>query len=424
MDVFLANAAALEESDEEDWAVCMDGEGRIDGSVGACDTSVAVWDQLLRLRDGTPALAALRAECQLAAWPLASGSFWMPADAEPTCPLERLAQSIFRLHTSGRPFDRARSGAEWWANVTRSETVRRTQGSYGDIAVHLDKDEDAYSRYNLLVHPALSTVTYLSDAGAPTLVLPGARLDMYGEYPAEELPSAVLVPPAAGRHLCFDGRLLHGAPACLCEGAAEYERVTFCVNVWIHHAPGRLRRFGQGAPPTTGASPPPPLGLEPEPEPLRQHRLRLSEARRECAVARRQLWAGRAGGSAGVVHSGSGGAGAGVAGGADVEGRRAARGGGGEDEPALEFVLEQTATPHVLRLPHPPRLAAHLASSQRPVDVHFTAGCHIRPAAEVAAAAAAAPAPAPAPTHDEAPLNAARPASAASMVRPKRRKLK
>ena len=84
--------------------------------------------------------------------------------------------------------------------------MRRAQGSYGDIAVHLDKDEDAYSRYNLLVHPALSTVTYLSDAGAPTLVLPGARLDMYGAYPSDELRSAVLVPPAAGRHLCFDGR--------------------------------------------------------------------------------------------------------------------------------------------------------------------------------------------------------------------------
>ena len=151
MDFLLSSDAPEEEdSDEEDWAVCMDGEGRIDGSVGACDTSVAVWDQLLRLRDGTPALAALRAECQLAAWPLASGSFWMPADAEPTCPLERLAQSIFRLHTSGRPFDRARSGAEWWANVTRSETVRRAHDSYGDIAVHLDKDEDTYSRYNLL----------------------------------------------------------------------------------------------------------------------------------------------------------------------------------------------------------------------------------------------------------------------------------
>ena len=56
------------------------------------------------------------------------------------------------------------------------------------------------------MHPALSTVTYLSDAGAPTLVLPGARLDMYGAYPSDELRSAVLVPPAAGRHLCFDGR--------------------------------------------------------------------------------------------------------------------------------------------------------------------------------------------------------------------------
>ena len=165
MDLILANAAALEESDDEDWAVCVDGEGRIDGSVGACDTSVAVWDQLLRLRSGTPALADLRAGCMLAAWPLASGSFWMPADAEPTCPLEHLALSIFRLHTSGRPFDRSRSGAEWWANVTRSETVRRAQGSYGDIAVHLDKDDDAYSRYNLLVHPALSTVTYLTAVG-------------------------------------------------------------------------------------------------------------------------------------------------------------------------------------------------------------------------------------------------------------------
>ena len=44
------------------------------------------------------------------------------------------------------------------------------------------------------------------DGGAPTLVLPGARLDMYGAYPSDELRSAVLVPPAAGRHLCFDGR--------------------------------------------------------------------------------------------------------------------------------------------------------------------------------------------------------------------------
>ena len=69
-----------------------------------------------------------------------------------------------------------------------------------------DKDERTRAESGEYVHPALSTVTYLSDAGAPTLVLPGARLDMYGAYPSDELRSAVLVPPAAGRHLCFDGR--------------------------------------------------------------------------------------------------------------------------------------------------------------------------------------------------------------------------
>ena len=240
----------------------------------------------------------------------------------------------------------------------------------------------------------------------------------------------------------WHGRLLHGAPARLCTGAAEYERVTFCVNIWIHHTPGRLRRFGHGAPPTAGASPPPPpqppqQQQQPDSEPesesesVRRYRLRLSEARRESAVARRQLRAGSAGGSAGEGHrggtvgaghrgGGGGGGGAGAAGGAGVEARRAARGGGCVEEPALEFVLEQTATPHVLRMPHPPRLAAHLASSQQPVDVHFTAGCHIRPAAAVEAAAAAA---APTPPHDEPPNAAHSAQPAASMLRPKRRKL-
>ena len=99
---------------------------------------MAVWDEMLRLSGGVPALEALRTECQLAAWPLASGSFWFPADAEPACELERLAASIFRLHTAGRAFDRAKSGAEWWANVSRSETVRlehaeiTTAGSQAD----------------------------------------------------------------------------------------------------------------------------------------------------------------------------------------------------------------------------------------------------------------------------------------------------
>jgi hypothetical protein len=62
---------------------------------------------------------------------------------------------------------------------------------------------------------------------------------------------ALAVPPRIGRHLCFDGRWLHGAPASMRPTTADgletsYERVTFCVNVWINHKPRQLRRFEAG----------------------------------------------------------------------------------------------------------------------------------------------------------------------------------
>tara|TARA_B110001452_G_scaffold247534_1_gene233647 strand:- start:56 stop:613 length:558 start_codon:yes stop_codon:yes gene_type:complete len=152
------------DDDDEPPDVILDGEGRVYGSGAACDCSTAVFDDLLRVRG--PTLRALTAECQLAAWPLASGSFWLGADEKPRCALERLAAAIFKLHTAGRPFDRASSGAEWWANVSRSETIGRGAASaYGDIGMHFDKDEDAYARCGLLLHPLLSTITYLCDGG-------------------------------------------------------------------------------------------------------------------------------------------------------------------------------------------------------------------------------------------------------------------
>jgi hypothetical protein len=38
-------------------------------------------------------------------------------------------------------------------------------------ATRWDKDEDLVDDYGVNVHPAISTVTYLTDCGAPTLVL-------------------------------------------------------------------------------------------------------------------------------------------------------------------------------------------------------------------------------------------------------------
>eukprot|EP00966_Prymnesium_polylepis_P243650 5634447-Prymnesium_polylepis.1 len=101
----------------------------------------------------------------------------------------------------------------------------------------------------LIIHPAASTITYLSSVGAPTVVLPSATISAAGEYRTGRLPTAHLVPPAIGRHVRFDGRLLHGAPASILPGPANgaaaepYERVTFCVNIWVGHKPSRCRVF-------------------------------------------------------------------------------------------------------------------------------------------------------------------------------------
>lgn len=108
-----------------------------------------------------------------------------------------------------------------------------------------DSSAAAPQALGIFVHPRLSTVTYLSDEGAPTVVFPRAFVSAEGAYTATPLPSAMLVPPRVGRHCCFDGRLLHGAPARLCASASPYERITFLVNIWIGHVcyPQTRRRF-------------------------------------------------------------------------------------------------------------------------------------------------------------------------------------
>ena len=225
--------------DDDDFAVALDADGRVAGSSGVCDPQFACWDSLLRCHD----LAALRVDCELASWPLAASSFWLPCDAAPQNALESLAAAIFRLHTRGRDFDRAASGAEWWANVSRSEAMARADG-YGKVYMHFDKDERAYSECGLFVHPLASTVTYLTSEGAPTLVV-DARLSPEGKY-VEAVGDAHIVPPRVGRHVRFDGRLLHGAPLELLEARgdeAPYVRVTFLVNIWIGHRPRGCARY-------------------------------------------------------------------------------------------------------------------------------------------------------------------------------------
>ena len=244
-----ASSVSMDDADDDDdWTVTLDGQRRVYGSAGACLTDARVYERFVRISSD------FRDECTLAAWPLARSSFWLPAGATPKGPLEELAASIFAFHTADyeRLSGAARpesSGCEFWCNVTRSELLRSAKPA-GDIQLHLDKDERAFAEFDgLVVHPMLSTITYISDKGAPTVVFPGTMLADRDYVREDPSAGALFVPPRSGHHLSFDGRWLHGAPAaCLPPAAAadgDYERITFCVNIWINHKPGNCVRFSE-----------------------------------------------------------------------------------------------------------------------------------------------------------------------------------
>lgn len=179
--------------------------------------------------------AAFTARVKGAADELSSGStFWVGSNAKPATTLERLALEIFRYHSQHAQFEVARSGAEWWTQVIDSED---------DIGLHWDRDYDLQADQGINLHPYISTVTYLSapSGGAPTLVLARPSPLLAADSAAGPVPEAHVCSPAEGRHLCFDGKLLHGALAELAgEGGAASrggKRVTLLVNVWLNHTP-------------------------------------------------------------------------------------------------------------------------------------------------------------------------------------------
>lgn len=169
---------------------------------------------------------------------------------------------------------------------------RRAEG----IEFHHDVDEYLCDEHDQHVHPATSTVTYLSDVGAPTLILQSLQ-GAHGP-----LSEGAISWPRARKHIAFDGRLLHGAvpfealaasddgasalpapgtadPGDSDSAAAPSVRTTFLVNVWLDRRPHGVEELpaslaarltastttaagdgGAAAPPfRLDAAPPPPL---------------------------------------------------------------------------------------------------------------------------------------------------------------------
>lgn len=115
-------------------------------------------------------------------------------------------------------------GAEWW--------IQR-RGRTEDIGFHYDKDEAKASLERRMEFPILSTITYLEDVGAPTLIFDQTTPDGNVDIPA--IPEhALLVYPKANRHVVFRGNLNHGVVGELSR-TAEAEgkkRITLLINWW------------------------------------------------------------------------------------------------------------------------------------------------------------------------------------------------
>ena len=174
------------------------------------------------------------------------------------CGLEKLALKLFEYHVKSFHLEdtlnhyesnneNSISGAEWWVQVKSIPTllslskdddtlkdtsiekkrtgIMRTNEEVG-VDLHYDKDENLADAFGLGSFPTLSTVTYFTDNAlsspssssssssssmnqAPTLIFPHT----YNEGEDSIIDKVIVSHPKKGKHIVFDGRLLHGAPA-------------------------------------------------------------------------------------------------------------------------------------------------------------------------------------------------------------------
>mmetsp|Transcript_9115 Transcript_9115/g.18056 ORF Transcript_9115/g.18056 Transcript_9115/m.18056 type:complete len:421 (-) Transcript_9115:266-1528(-) len=230
----------------------------------------------------------------------AGQTFFIPANMKPRCALEALALKIFHEHTKGLEpgtFNPAQSGANWWTlvmdddvedsngiTVPISTTVAAAPAAAAaaastnsvaagakttgledseddEVGLHFDADYELEEQTgNIMLHPRVATVTYLSDHGAPTLVLEQKSPpmdDMKKSTLENGINKAWLSHPKLGKHTAFDGRFLHGAPALYFppnrnsfhvnhdeskqpvakrqKVVKDTKRYTVLVNIWLNH---------------------------------------------------------------------------------------------------------------------------------------------------------------------------------------------
>lgn len=165
------------------------------------------------------------------------GEFWFGRSDEPRDILEAAVLRLFEYdlqHILPVGVAATVAGVSW--RIVDLD-LRQRQHTF-----HFDSDEGTdYAVENApLIHPLLSTVTYLSDLGGPTVVMNYTMADP--EDPLKVPSNMWLVMPRAGKHLAFDPRLFHGVLNALrsqcisslagCAGSSRDSRFVLGMNFW------------------------------------------------------------------------------------------------------------------------------------------------------------------------------------------------
>mmetsp|Transcript_14551 Transcript_14551/g.19403 ORF Transcript_14551/g.19403 Transcript_14551/m.19403 type:complete len:364 (-) Transcript_14551:250-1341(-) len=236
------------------------------------ETNISTWSN--------EALEALRMDCVVVDNALLPRTFFLFPEDQPRCFLEYIVRKIVEFNV---PTEEAlgAAGAEFWVQKRPSgresilsgddeETRRINHGEPSSakrlrplhqtigprsqrLDWHFDKDEELCAGTGIYLSPQISTVTYLTANGGPTVLLDCAAHPATGipvsiddlNCPIQSCQTLELVYPAIGRHLSFDGRKMHAVvPALQRQSASSaHPRITLLVNIWLGHTPLAVQRI-------------------------------------------------------------------------------------------------------------------------------------------------------------------------------------
>lgn len=153
---------------------------------------------------------------------------WQPKTKPRRFSIEQFVEVISRIDfPDGVPNEI--DGAEYWVEV------RKNGGRENGLL--FDKDVGYAATQQQMRFPTLSTMTFLTDGGAPTVVF-NRTTDLTGSQFVPAVPSqGYLTRPVAGKHLRFNSRAQHGLVGEACHSGCDEDVVVIRINWWSYEPP-------------------------------------------------------------------------------------------------------------------------------------------------------------------------------------------